>query len=58
MHYLDESKVFDRKCKGRGELILVNVKNQADKKEEGEDRARGVESNAAETAIKQARRCS
>ena len=36
LHYLDVSKVFDRKCKGRGELILVNVKNQADKKKRGE----------------------
>ena len=57
LQYLDVRKVFDRKCKGRGEATFIKSKNQTDGKKKGEDRTRGVESTAAAKAIKHARRC-
>ena len=57
LHYIDESKVFNRKMKGRGEATLIQVKPDVAKKDKKKDTTRGTESTEAEKSIKQARRC-
>ena len=58
LKYLDNGKEFDKKAKGRGELVEIKVKPKREtrKKEEEERQYRGEANNKAQAALKQARR--
>ena len=58
LKYIDNGKEFDKKAKGRGELIEIKFKPKREtrKNEEEERRCRGEASNKAHAALKQARR--
>ena len=57
LFYLDESKVFNRKMKGRAEAAFIEIGPSLNKKGTKADTIKGVESTEAERNIKQARRC-
>ena len=57
LYYLDESKVYNRKIKVRGEATLIHVKPSTARKNRSEDRTLGTACIEAERSVKQARRC-